>query len=110
MKTDREKVKEAIIEIVKNKKNEGVEPVFATVGDIVAHTGMHISDVNCELSMLRSSGVIKQVEYWGDIKHSHPYNLSWGYIIADAKQKQALIDMMRGDEEIGLYDDNPKNH
>lgn len=26
------------------------------------------------------------------------------------KQKQALIDMMRGDEEIGLYDDNPKNH
>lgn len=25
------------------------------------------------------------------------------------KQKQALIDMMRGDEEIGLYDDNPKN-
>jgi hypothetical protein len=27
-----------------------------------------------------------------------------------AQQKQALIDMMRGDEEIGLYDDNPKNH
>jgi hypothetical protein len=27
-----------------------------------------------------------------------------------ARQKQALIDMMRGDEEIGLYDDNPKNH
>ena len=26
------------------------------------------------------------------------------------KQKQALIDMMRGDEEIGLYDDNTKNH
>jgi hypothetical protein len=26
------------------------------------------------------------------------------------QQKQALIDMMRGDEEIGLYDDNPKNH
>lgn len=26
------------------------------------------------------------------------------------KQKQAIIDMMRGDEEIGLYDDNPKNH
>ena len=26
------------------------------------------------------------------------------------EQKQALIDMMRGDEEIGLYDDNPKNH
>lgn len=26
------------------------------------------------------------------------------------KQKQALIDMMRGDEEIGLYDDKPKNH
>ena len=26
------------------------------------------------------------------------------------KQKQALIDTMRGDEEIGLYDDNPKNH
>ena len=25
------------------------------------------------------------------------------------KQKQALIDMMRGDEELGLYDDNPKN-
>lgn len=25
------------------------------------------------------------------------------------KQKQALIDMMRGDEEIGLYDDNTKN-
>ena len=24
--------------------------------------------------------------------------------------KQALIDLMRGDEEIGLYDDNPKNH
>ena len=24
------------------------------------------------------------------------------------KQKQALIDMMRGDEELGLYDDNPK--
>ena len=27
-----------------------------------------------------------------------------------AQQKQALIDMMRGDEEIGLYDDNSKNH
>lgn len=26
------------------------------------------------------------------------------------KQKQALIDVMRGDEEIGLYDDNTKNH
>lgn len=26
------------------------------------------------------------------------------------KQKQALIDTMRGDEEIGLYDDNTKNH
>ena len=26
------------------------------------------------------------------------------------KQKQALIDTMRGDEEIGLYDDNSKNH
>ena len=26
------------------------------------------------------------------------------------RQKQALIDMMMGDEEIGLYDDNPKNH
>lgn len=25
------------------------------------------------------------------------------------KQKQALIDMMRGDEELGLYDDNTKN-
>ena len=24
------------------------------------------------------------------------------------KQKQALIDTMRGDEKIGLYDDNPK--
>ena len=115
--SDREKVKEAIIEIVKNKKNEGVEPAFATVGDIVSHTGMCISDVNCELGVLRSSGVIKQVEYWGEIKHAHTYNLSWGYIIADAKwkdykaqQKQRLIEMMRGDEEIGLYDDNPKNH
>lgn len=83
--SDREKVKKAIIEIVKNKKNEGVEPVFATVGDIVSHTGMHISDVNCELSILRSSGVIKQVEYWEEIKHAHTYNLSWGYVIADAK-------------------------
>ena len=26
------------------------------------------------------------------------------------KQKRALIDSMRGDEEIGLYNDNPKNH
>ena len=26
------------------------------------------------------------------------------------KQKRALIDTMRGDEKIGLYDDNPKNH
>lgn len=26
------------------------------------------------------------------------------------KQKQALIDMMRSDEELGLYDDNTKNH
>ena len=83
--SDREKVKEAIIEIVKNKKNEGVEPAFATVRDIVSHTGMYISDVNCELSMLRSSGVIKQVEYWGEIKPSHTDNWSWGYIIADAK-------------------------
>lgn len=83
----REKVKHAIIEIVKNKKNEGIEPAFATVRDIVAHTGMHISDVNCELSMLRSSGVIKQVEYWGDIKPFRTYNWSWGFIIADAKWK-----------------------
>jgi hypothetical protein len=27
-----------------------------------------------------------------------------------AQQKQRLINMMRWDEEIGLYDDNPKNH
>lgn len=27
-----------------------------------------------------------------------------------AQQKQALIETMRGDEDIGLYDDNPKNH
>jgi uncharacterized phage protein (TIGR01671 family) len=33
-----------------------------------------------------------------------------GNIHDKAQQKQALIDMMRGDEEIGLYDDNPKNH
>lgn len=25
-----------------------------------------------------------------------------------ARQKQTIIDMMLGDEEIGLYDDNPK--
>ena len=30
-------------------------------------------------------------------------------IIEKYKQKRALIDTMRGDEEIGLYDDNPKN-
>ena len=83
--SDREKVKEAIIEIVINKKNEGVEPIFATVGDIVSHTGMCISDVNCELSILRSGGVIKQVVYWGEIKHYNTDNWSWGYIIADAK-------------------------
>ena len=82
--SDREKVKEAIIEIVKNKKDKGVEPVFATVKDIVSHTGMYISDVNCELSMLRSSGVIKQVEYWGEFKSSHTDNCSWGYIIDNA--------------------------
>jgi uncharacterized protein (UPF0297 family) len=81
--SDKEKVKKAIIEIVKNKKNEGVEPVFATVGDIVSHTGMYISDVNCELSMLRSSGVIKQVEHWEEIKPFRTYNWSWGYIIID---------------------------
>jgi hypothetical protein len=85
--SDREKVKKAIIEIVKNKKNEGVEPTFATVEEIVSHTGMYISDVNCELSMLRSSGVIKQVVYWGEIKHSHPVGWNWGYIIADAEWK-----------------------
>lgn len=33
-----------------------------------------------------------------------------GNIHDKAQQKQALIDMMRGDEEIGLYDDNSKNH
>jgi len=82
--SDREKVKEAIIEIVKNKKKKGVEPAFATVGEIVSHTGMCISDVNCELSILRSGGVIKQVEYF---KHSHPVGWSWGYIIADAEWK-----------------------
>lgn len=85
--SDREKVKKAIIEIVKNKKNEGVEPAFATVGDIVSHTGMCISDVNCELSMLRSSGVIKQVEHWEEVKPFRTYNWSWGYIIADVKWK-----------------------
>lgn len=31
-----------------------------------------------------------------------------GNIHDKAQQKQALIDMMRGDEEIGLYDDNHK--
>ena len=85
--SDREKVKEAIIEIVKNKKNEGVEPVFATVGDIVSHTGMYMSDVNCELSMLRSSGVIKQVEYWGKFKPSHTDNCSWRYIVTGKQFK-----------------------
>ena len=49
--SDREKVKGAITEIVKNKKKKGVEPVFATVGDIVSHTEMCMSDVNCELSI-----------------------------------------------------------
>ena len=33
-----------------------------------------------------------------------------GNIHDKAQQKQSLIDMMRGDEQIGLYDDNPKNH
>ena len=33
-----------------------------------------------------------------------------GNIHDKAQQKQALIDTMRGDEKIGLYDDNPKNH
>ena len=33
-----------------------------------------------------------------------------GNIHDKAQQKQRLIEMMRGDEEIGLYDDNPKNH
>ena len=79
--SDSEKVKEAIIEIVKNKKNEGVEPIFATVVDIVSHTGMCISDVNCELLMLRSIGVIKQVVYWGEIRRAHTDGWSWGYII-----------------------------
>ena len=82
--SDKEKVKEAIIEIVKNREKKGVKPIFATVRDIVSHTGMCMSDVNCELSMLRSSGVIKQVEYWGEFKSSHTDNWSWGYIIADA--------------------------
>lgn len=82
--SDREKVKGAITEIVKNKKKKGVEPVFATVGDIVSHTGMCMSDVNCELSILRNGGVIKQLEYWGEFKSSHTDNWSWGYIIADA--------------------------
>ena len=85
--SDREKVKKAIIEIIKNKKDKGVEPVFATVGDIMSHTRMYISDVNYELSMLRSSGVIKQVEHWEEIKPFRTYNWSWGYIIADAKWK-----------------------
>ncbi len=40
---------------------------------------------------------IKEIEVVGNI---HDKN----------KQKRALIDTMRGDEEIGLYDDNPKNH
>ena len=31
-----------------------------------------------------------------------------GNIHDKAQQKQALIDMMMGDEELGLYDDNPK--
>jgi len=31
-----------------------------------------------------------------------------GNIHDKAQQKQALIDMMRGDEELGLYDDNTK--
>lgn len=39
----------------------------------------------------------------------------WDYDLPEEydkfKQKQALIDMMRGDEELGLYDDNSKkNH
>ena len=40
---------------------------------------------------------IKEIEVVGNI---HDKN----------KQKRALIDTMRGDEEIGLYDDNTKNH
>jgi uncharacterized protein (UPF0297 family) len=85
--SDREKVKKAIIEIVKNKKDKGVKPVFATVGDIMSHTRMYISDVNYELSMLKSSRTIKQMEHWEEIKPFRTYNWSWGYIIADAKWK-----------------------
>lgn len=85
--SNREKVKKAIIEIVKNKKGKGVKPVFATVGDIMSHTRMYISDVNYELSMLKNSRTIKQVEHWEEIKPFRTYNWSWGYIIADAKWK-----------------------
>jgi hypothetical protein len=36
--------------------------------------------------------------------------MTFKQIIEKYKQKQVLIDTMRGDEKIGLYDDNPKNH
>lgn len=51
-----------------------------------------------------------------------PFNVTFGFagemhtflthkqIIEKYKQKQTLIDTMRGDEKIGLYGDNPKNH
>ena len=40
----------------------------------------------------------------------HQGVMTFKQIIEKYKQKQALIDTMRGDEKIGLYDDNPKNH
>ncbi|KAF5047630.1 hypothetical protein DSECCO2_458470 [anaerobic digester metagenome] len=36
--------------------------------------------------------------------------MTFKQIVKKYKQKQTLIDTMRGDEQIGLYDDNPKNH
>lgn len=36
--------------------------------------------------------------------------MTFKQMIEKYKQKQSHIDMMRGDEEIALYDDNSKNH
>lgn len=62
-------------------------------------------EVNEYMGYKNGEGETYLIHFYGS--HEESFEII-GNIHDKAQQKQALIDMMRGDEELGLYDDNHK--
>lgn len=70
---------QAINQIVKTKRSNGVSPALATIHEIVDHTGMFVSDVNCELSKLIGHAVEQLTVYKGGAVSMGGVCI-WGYV------------------------------